>query len=136
MKKTLLAFSFLVLTASLARAGCAGCKGDCPSMVEGAATVVENTADGVAIHVTAKDPAAVKKIQEAAAEHFAKNPSGRCLKCKKDHKCPKCAAKHGGKGRWVCPMGCAHADQPGKCPKCKMEMKEESAAAEKNKPQN
>ena len=48
-----------------------------------------------------------KTLQEQAAKNFAK----------KD-KPAKDAA-------YICPMGCAKSDKPGKCPKCKMELKKQ-----------
>lgn len=136
MKKILRILPLVVLLAASARAEKGCCKGSCPSKIEGAQTVVENTADGVAVHITAKDPAAVKKIQEAAAEHFKMAASGKCAECAKGKKCAKCAAKDKAahKAGWVCPMGCAHSDKPGKCPKCGMEMKPEGEKAEPKKP--
>ena len=80
----------------------------CPSKVEGAETTVTNTDTGVTVVITAKDPASVKKIQELAAKHFAKE-DGKAAKGAKAEK-------------WVCPMGCGESDKPGKCPKCGMEM--------------
>ncbi|MEK7383022.1 MAG: heavy metal-binding domain-containing protein [Elusimicrobiota bacterium] len=130
MKKILWALPMLVLFAALARAGKGSC-GACPSKVGGAQTVVENTADGVAVHITAKDPAAIKKIQESAAEHFKKDASGKCADCKKGKPCAKCAAKHAHKAGWACPMGCTHSDKPGKCPKCGMDMKPEGEKSAK-----
>ena len=132
MKNILWALPVLVLCAALARAE-KSC-GACPSKVEGAQTVVENTADGVAIHITAKDAAAIKNIQESAAEHFKMAASGKCAECKKGKPCAKCAGKHGHKAGWACPMGCARADKPGKCPKCKMDMKPEGEKTETQKP--
>jgi len=41
------------------------------------------------------------------------------------------AAKASVKASYACPMGCARADKPGKCPKCGMDMKEVKAAAAK-----
>jgi len=72
----------------------------CPCQIEGAEKTVVNTADGVTITITAKDPAVVKKIQEA----MAKMKDGGCDKCPKcakkakctgkpDCKCPHCAKK-------------------------------------------
>lgn len=122
MKNILCALSLATLFAVAARAE-KSC-GACPSGVEGAQTVVENTADGVAVRITAKDPAAIKKIQESAAEHFKMAASGKCAECRKGVKpCAKCAGKHAHKAGWACPMGCAHSDKPGKCPKCGMDMK-------------
>lgn len=138
MKKILWALPLLALFAVTARAE-KSC-GACPSKVEGAQTVVENTADGVAVHITAKDAAAVKKIQESAAEHFKMAASGKCAECKKGGKpCAKCAAagkgaKHMHKAGYACPMGCAHSDKPGKCPKCGMDMKPEGEKTEAKKP--
>jgi len=136
MKKILWALPLLVLCATLARAG-KSC-GACPSNVEGAQTTVENKADGVAVHITAKDAAAIKQIQEFAAEHFKKDASGKCAECKKGGKpCAKCTAmggKHAHKAGWACPMGCAHSDKPGKCPKCGMDMKPKGEKTETKKP--
>jgi len=135
MKKVLWALPLVVLFAALGRAETTACTA-CPSKVEGAKISVENTADGVVIRIAAKDAAAVKKIQETAAEHFKKEASGKCAACKKGGKpCAECAAagkgaKHMHKAGWACPMGCAHADKPGKCPKCGMDMK---PGAEKKK---
>lgn len=84
------------------------CGGACPTEVKGADIKVVNTENGVTVSITAKDPAAVKKIQEMAAAHFAK----------KDAKSGTKAAK------WVCPMNDYEGDKPGKCPKCGMELKE------------
>ncbi len=66
-----------------------GCKGGCPCQIKGAEKTVTNTAEGVTITITAKDPAVVKQIQEAAA----KMKEGGCEKCKPGCKCPKCAKK-------------------------------------------
>lgn len=118
MNKILWALPMVVLLATLARAEKGCCKGGCPMGVKGAQTVVENTADGVTIRITAKDPAAIKKIQESAAAHAKMAASG------------KMAHKAG----WVCPMGCAHSDKPGKCPKCGMDMKPEGEKTEAKKP--
>ena len=41
------------------------------------------------------------------------------------------SAKAPGKAAYVCPMGCAESDKPGKCPKCGMDMKENKAAMHK-----
>jgi hypothetical protein len=92
MKKLigLLVVSSVLALASSARAHCGSCgvgeekgakagaahkeghtcpKHDCcPSAIEGAQTKVTNTADGVTVTVSAKDAAAVKLIQEAAAK--------------------------------------------------------------------
>lgn len=84
-----------------AAAGKACCMG-CPTHMEGAEVSVANIAEGVTVTITTKDAAKVKELQEKAAKHFAKKEKG---------------------GAYVCPMGCATSDKPGKCPKCKMEMK-------------
>ena len=83
--------------------GAKKCPG-CPTAVEGAETKYENVENGIKVTITGKTPEAVKQIQEASAREHA----------------PKAAAK-----KYVCPMGCASSDKPGKCPKCGMEMKEQ-----------
>ena len=116
MKNILYTLSILILTASMAQAHAkkACCTG-CPSQLDGAQTIVENTPDGVNVHITSKDPAVIKKIQESAVEHFKKDPT--TAKAHKHH--------------YVCPMGCGSSDKPGKCPKCGMEMKEDTATDKK-----
>lgn len=84
--------------------GAKKCPG-CPTAVPGAETKFENVENGVKVTVTGKTPETVKQIQEASA---------------KSHTPPAAAAK-----KYVCPMGCASSDKPGKCPKCGMEMKEQ-----------
>ncbi|HAZ08809.1 MAG TPA: hypothetical protein DCZ01_09885 [Elusimicrobia bacterium] len=98
-------------------AGCADCKnghgkkaevgkafcGDCPTHMEGVEVLLTNTAEGVTLTIITKDPSKVKELQEKAAKHFAKKEKGKM---------------------WVCPMGCANSDKPGKCPKCKMDLTE------------
>jgi len=145
MKKLLLSLPVIALSTAFAWAG-HDCKGGCPSQIEGASVAVENSAEGVIVRITAKDPAAIKKIQDAAAEHFkkgaacpdckdgkkcAKCKEGKkahaCKACKEGKKCAKCAGKDGkadAKAKFVCPMGCASSDKPGKCPKCNMDLKE------------
>jgi len=49
-----------------------GCCADCPMMAKDVEKKVENTADGVAIKITSKNPETVKKIQE----HIAKMGEG------------------------------------------------------------
>ncbi|MDD5627424.1 MAG: hypothetical protein PHU21_00050 [Elusimicrobia bacterium] len=103
--KKMLVVSAALLGAALWLSGpaLAGCKGGCPCGIEGAEKAVANTSDGVTITITAKDPAVVKKIQEAAA----KMKEG-C--CKPGCKCPKCAkkAKCTGKPGCKCPKCAAH----------------------------
>jgi TusA-related sulfurtransferase len=72
----------------------AGGKCGCPCGVKGAEKAVTNTDNGVTITITSKDPAVVKKIQDAAA----KMKEGGCEKCthKPGCKCKKCAAKQQG----------------------------------------
>lgn len=43
----------------------------CPKKMEGVEKTVANTADGVAMTLTAKDPAQVAKLQELAAVHYS-----------------------------------------------------------------
>ncbi len=85
---------------------------DCPSRVKGAEARIENTATGVKVYITAKTPAAVKKIQAASAKEHMKAgcPDGHG---KKEAKASK---------KYACPMKCAESDKPGKCPKCGMNM--------------
>ena len=138
MKKLLWSLPVRVLAAVLVRAEHGehkGKKGGCPGQIAGAEVVVENSADGVIVRISAKDPAVVTQIQEKAAEHFKKK-DGKCPGCKGDKKCPKCAGK-GKKGemkaKYVCPMkDGGMGDKPGKCPKCGMDMKK-AVPAEKKK---
>lgn len=124
MRKTLLLAGAAVLAVVLwmpraVQANCGHCDKDkakgkvhctCPCRIEGAVKTVANTADGVTITITAKDPAVVKQIQEAAAKmkdggcaKCTGKPDCKCAKCAKhakctgkpDCKCPKCAAKSG-----------------------------------------
>lgn len=118
MKKTL---ALLGLVAALAlvpgrlNANCGHCEkghekkaaagktfcGDCPTHMEGVEVLLTNTATGVTLTITTKDASKVKELQEKAAKHFIKKEKGAV---------------------WVCPMGCATSDKPGKCPKCKMDL--------------
>lgn len=115
MKKTIKMFSLIAvlgLLAARAGADCGHCekKGaaakscelDCPTHMAGAEVSVANIANGVTVTIVTKDAAKVKELQEKAAKHFAKKEKS---------------------AGWICPMGCAKSDKPGKCPKCKMEMK-------------
>ena len=52
----------------------AGGSADCPMMAKDVEKKVENTADGVAIKITSKNPETVKKIQEHAAKMAAGCP--------------------------------------------------------------
>lgn len=63
--------------------------GCCPMAVEGADVQLANVANGVTITITAKDPEAVKKIQENAAKHV-KDGKFVC-DCKGGKKGKKCA---------------------------------------------
>lgn len=116
MRKTMLLAGAAVLAVVLwlpraVEANCGHCDKDkavkahssCPCQIEGAEKTVVNTADGVTITITAKDPAVVKKIQEA----MAKMKEGGCEKCKAGCKCPKCAKKAKCTGKPDC-----------KCPHC------------------
>lgn len=87
---------------------------ECPSRVEGAEARIENTATGVKVFITGKTPEVVKKIQAASAKEHSK------AGCPEEHgkKAAKAAKKY------ACPMKCAEADKPGKCPKCGMNMTE------------
>lgn len=112
----------------------------CPMAVEGAESQVANTADGITITITAKDPEAVKKIQEAAAAHVS---DGKFVCCcmgkqgKKGHKCGQgcgCDGKKGakcgcGKGACSCKGGCACKGDCG-CKDCQGK-KDEKKAEEK-----
>jgi len=89
----------------------------CPARVEGAVTTFVKTETGVRVEITGTTPEMIKKIQAASL---------------KEHGMPKASveAKKNAKAevkkspRYVCPMGCASSDKPGKCPKCGMEMTE------------
>ena len=95
MKKTAFVVAALLGAALwLSGPALAGGKCGCPCQIKGAEKAVVNTPDGVTITITAKDPAVVKQIQEAAA----KMKEGGCEKCthKPGCKCKKCAVKHQG----------------------------------------
>jgi len=87
---------------------------NCPGRVEGAESKIENTADGVKVFITGKTPEIIKRIQMASAkEHMKAGPA------------KKPAAKQAqASKKYACPMKCAEADKPGKCPKCGMDMTE------------
>lgn len=85
----------------------------CPGRVEGAESKLENTADGAKVLITGKTPEVIKKIQEASAREHLKTAPAK--EGKKEAKVPV---------KYVCPMGCAQSDKPGKCPKCGMPMVE------------
>lgn len=118
MKKTFAVFSLIAALALLAGSAFAcddcekghgkkgaaakSCGMDCPTHMEGADVSVANIANGVTVTITTKDAAKVKELQEKAAKHFAKKEKA---------------------AGWICPMGCAASDKPGKCPKCGMDMK-------------
>jgi hypothetical protein len=121
MKKTIALLSLIAVLALLAGRAAADCghcdKGhdkkaaagkscemSCPTHMEGAEVSVANIANGVTVTIVTKDAAKVKELQEKAAKHFAKKEKG---------------------AGYACPMGCATSDKPGKCPKCKMEMKKQ-----------
>jgi hypothetical protein len=99
-----------------AEANCGHCDKDkvraCICQIEGVEKAVANTAAGVTVTFTAKDPAVVKKLQEAAANmkdcacgKCTGKAGCKCSKCAKkgkctgkpDCKCPHCARKGGKK---------------------------------------
>ena len=86
---------------------------DCPLIKGGEEVSVENIENGIKMTVTAKKLAAVKKLQSAV---------------KKTHSCGCCGggedkpAAKTSTAAYVCPMGCADSDKPGKCPKCGMNL--------------
>ena len=127
MKKSFTLFSLiavLALLAGRAAADCGHCEKDhdkghgktaaaghscemgCPTHMAGAEVSVANIANGVTVTITTKDAAKVKELQEKAAKHFAKREKAGAGKTEV----------------WVCPMGCATSDKPGKCPKCGMDL--------------
>jgi len=89
----------------------------CPGRVEGSQIKVTNIKTGARVEITGATPEVIKKIQAASMkEHKTAAPAkGTKPETKKGI---KTAAKY------VCPMGCASSDKPGKCPKCGMDMKE------------
>ena len=87
---------------------------DCPMLKESKDVTVENIENGVKVTVTAKTKAAVKKLQASVKKDKS---------CCGDGEHNKTAtAKDSQKAAYVCPMGCAQADKPGKCPKCGMNL--------------
>ena len=104
----------------------------CPMMIEGAQVQVSNVEQGVTIHITAEDPASIKKIQAAAAEHAAGKKEG-CSCCK--HKAasaapaPQAGPEKTKEAVYVCPMGMGCYQGPntkdGRCPKCGMDLRKQ-----------
>ncbi|MBI4801895.1 MAG: hypothetical protein HY796_05160 [Elusimicrobia bacterium] len=92
---------------------------NCKCLPKGAGVKVENIENGVKVVITGKTPRLVKKIQAKAAKAHG------CAGHKKDAP-EKGKAKTGAEisARYVCPMGCAQSDKPGKCPKCGMNLVE------------
>ena len=91
---------------------------NCPARVEGARVSVTNTATGAKAEITGATPEVVRKIQEASMKEEAGRPAAAAEK-KKSRK-----NMAGATAKYICPMGCATSDKPGKCPKCGMQMKE------------
>lgn len=84
---------------------------DCPMLKDSKEVALENIEKGVKVLITAKDPKAVKKLQSSVKK------SRSC--CDGEGEAPGKSAK---KAAYVCPMGCAESDKPGKCPKCGMNL--------------
>ncbi|MBU2572658.1 MAG: YHS domain-containing protein [Elusimicrobia bacterium] len=99
---------------------------NCKCVPKGAEVKVENLENGVKVIITGKTPKLVKKIQAKAAK--AHNCAGH-----KKASGKKCGVKAAAKkqAKYVCPMGCAQSDKPGKCPKCGMNLVENKEAAGK-----
>jgi hypothetical protein len=97
----------------------------CLCCVTGAVYAAQNTPDGVVLTITAKDPAAVKKIQDNAQKLAA--GKGACANPNEAACCPVCGT-HMGKAKMdesavqngktccaCCKSGCSQ--NPGKCAK-------------------
>ena len=87
---------------------------DCPMLKESKDVTVENIENGVKVTITAKTKAAIKKLQASVKK------GGSCCGDGKHEK--SASAKDSEKAAYVCPMGCAESDKPGKCPKCGMNL--------------
>lgn len=87
---------------------------ECPMLKDSKEVTVENIEKGVKVLITAKDPKAVKKLQVSVKK------AGSCCGDGGDNK--TAPAKDSLKAAYVCPMGCAESDKPGKCPKCGMNL--------------
>ena len=87
---------------------------DCPMMKGSKEVKLEDIENGVKVTITAKDRAAVKKLQASA------KPAKSC--CGDGGHEKTASAKSSKKAAYVCPMGCAGSDKPGKCPKCGMNL--------------
>ena len=85
--------------------------------MKGAQITVTNTETGAKAEIIGTTTEMIKKIQEASMKEH--KTSGPAKEMKKTYR--KVAEKP---AIYVCPMGCATSDKPGKCPKCGMEMKE------------
>lgn len=87
---------------------------ECPMLKDSKDVTVENIENGVKVTITAKTPKAVKKLQASVKK------GGSCCGEGEHHK--TAPAKDSKKAAYVCPMGCAESDKPGKCPKCGMNL--------------
>ncbi len=90
---------------------------DCPARVEGARIRVTKTETGAKTEITGTTPEMIRKIQEASVKELKRSASGGGMKESRKK-------MSGATAKYICPMGCATSDKPGKCPKCGMEMKE------------
>ncbi len=90
---------------------------NCPGRVEGARTNIINTETGAKVEITGTTPEMIKKIQEASVKGHGMSISAGEIKKGPVKKSERSV-------RYICPMGCATSDKPGKCPKCGMQMQE------------
>lgn len=87
---------------------------ECPMLKDSKDVTIENLEKGVKVTLTAKNPNAVRKLQSSVKK------GGSC--CGDGEHNRTAAAKDSKKAAYVCPMGCAESDKPGKCPKCGMNL--------------
>ncbi|MFA6317048.1 MAG: hypothetical protein WC943_06485 [Elusimicrobiota bacterium] len=102
----------------------------CPVHVQGAEVKVANTAYGVVIEITGKEPGIIKEIQAAAASHAGmKHEACSCcgekaVKAAKKIKGAKAGESKSQAELYVCSMGCYKGPktEDGRCPKCGMNL--------------
>ncbi len=90
----------------------------CKCLPKGAEIKVENLENGVKVLITGNTPKLIKKIQAKSAKvHDCKGHNKSELE-------KAAGVKEGNKAAYICPMGCARSEKPGKCPKCGMNLVE------------
>jgi len=93
---------------------------DCPLLKDAGEIGIENIKNGVRVMIAAEKKTAAGKQGAAKMKHG-------CACCGGGEE--KDAAKTS-TAAYICPMGCAESDKPGKCPKCGMNLVENKKAGQ------